>query len=156
LHVCGVPVVSCGPDPVLQEMERNIRTSRSRKWIAVTNTESMYYAVRQREHLEYISDATFSVCDGVGVVLAGMAQGQRITRLNGRWLVLKCCELGVERGWRHYFYGGRHGVAEMLRDNLTAKFPGMITAGVYSPPFRELTDKEERAIVEEINRARPD
>jgi N-acetylglucosaminyldiphosphoundecaprenol N-acetyl-beta-D-mannosaminyltransferase len=156
LDVCGVPVVSCPPEPVLQEMDLNIRTVREPRCIAVTNTESMYYAVRQEEHLEYIRKASFSVCDGMGVVIAGFLNGRRIVRLNGPVLMEKCCEYGIDRGWRHFFYGGKPGVPEMLRDKLTRRFPGLITAGLYSPPFRAAGCKEDSSIVERINEARPD
>ena len=129
LNVCGVPVVSCGPEAVLSEMDLNIRTVRKQLSIAVTNTESMYYATRRKEHLDYIRNASFSVCDGMGVVIAGRLNGRRIARLNGPVLMEKCCEYGVERGWRHYFYGGKPGVPETLRENLTRRYPGLITAG---------------------------
>jgi N-acetylglucosaminyldiphosphoundecaprenol N-acetyl-beta-D-mannosaminyltransferase len=70
--------------------------------------------------------------------------------------MLKACQHGVGRGWRHFFCGGREGVAELLSNNLTRQFPGMITAGLYSPPFRNLTEEEENNMIHRIRDARPD
>jgi N-acetylglucosaminyldiphosphoundecaprenol N-acetyl-beta-D-mannosaminyltransferase len=154
--VCGIPMVSCGIEPVLREMDKNVRTARKPQWISITGTEAMYYALHQKEHLHYIRNASFSLCDGIGVVVAGMLKGWKILRVPGPVFMLKCCEFGVERGWRHFFYGGKQGVAGMLRDKLTTQFPGLITAGVYSPPFRALTEEEEAEIVERISATQPD
>jgi N-acetylglucosaminyldiphosphoundecaprenol N-acetyl-beta-D-mannosaminyltransferase len=124
--------------------------------ISVTNTESMYYALRREGHLQYIRKADFSCCDGVGVVLAGRLLGCDIPRLHGPDLMAECCKYGIERKWRHYFYGGREGVPELLSTKLTERFPGLITAGTYSPPFRQLTPEEEKEIVDSINGTQPD
>ena len=107
-------------------------------------------------HFEYINKSKFSCCDGVGVVIAGKMLGYNIPRLHGPDLMLECCKYGVERKWRHYFYGGRKGVPELLSKKLSEKFPGLITVGTYSPPFRQLTPAEDREIIEQINESRPD
>ena len=39
---------------------------------------------------------------------------------------------------------------------LLRRFPGLVVAGTYSPPFRPLTPEEDEQIVAMINRARPD
>lgn len=155
-YVFGVPVTCCSVDYVLREMDSNIRGRRERRCISITNTESMYHAKRIPSHLRYIENATFSFCDGIGGVIAARFVGKRVWRLNGPVLMLKCCEYGVERGWRHFFYGARDGVAELLSDKLMQRFPGMITAGTYCPPFRHLGEKEDKEIVEKINAYKPD
>jgi N-acetylglucosaminyldiphosphoundecaprenol N-acetyl-beta-D-mannosaminyltransferase len=71
-------------------------------------------------------------------------------------LLLKVCEYGEKRGWRHFFYGGNEGVADLMAEKLKEKFPGLITAGTYFPPFRPLTLEEDKEVVDLINQARPD
>ena len=39
---------------------------------------------------------------------------------------------------------------------MTRRFPGLVTAGTYSPPFRKISTDEDRGIVERINNTRPD
>jgi len=43
-----------------------------------------------------------------------------------------------------------------LCDRLTARFPGLQTAGCYTPPFRALTAEEESALEEQVRAARVD
>jgi N-acetylglucosaminyldiphosphoundecaprenol N-acetyl-beta-D-mannosaminyltransferase len=150
-RVSGIPVYSGPHRAVLEAMDRNIRGDRRSSYISITNTESMYYARRLPEHREHIERAAFSLCDGIGVVIGGRLQGRRIERFNGPILMLEACEYGVAHGWRHYFYGGREGVAATLAATLEKRFPGLITAGVCCPPIRPLTETEEAETASRIN-----
>jgi len=143
-------------DYALSEIDRNIQGGRQRQYISITNTESMYHAKRIPSHLQYIKDARFSFCDGIGVVIAAKCEGKRVWRLNGPVLVEKCCEYGIKYGWRHFFCGGKEGVAEQMSQRLSKRFPGMITAGTFCPPFREMSVAEEKQMISTINTVRPD
>ena len=155
-RVCSVPVHCWPHEDVLEEMDRNIIGPRAPLYISITNTESMYHARRIPVHREYIENARFSLCDGIGVVIGGWIEGKSIVRFNGPNLMLKSCQYGVGRGWRHFFCGGREGVADLLSKNLARQFPGMITAGCYSPPFRNLSEEEESNMIQRIKDSRPD
>jgi len=155
VEVLGVPITCCRFDDILRGMGEIIK-NRENGYISITNTESIYHATTTLSHLQYIKGAAFSCCDGVGIVIAGKMLGYEIPRLHGPDLMLKCCEYGVERRWRHFFYGGKKGVPELLSKKLTDKFPGLVIAGTYSPPFRRLTPDEDEAVVDLINRSNPD
>ena len=51
----------------------------------------------------------------------------------------------------HYFYGAKQETLDALKVNLEKKYPGIVIKGLYSPPFRELTPKEDQADVDMIN-----
>jgi N-acetylglucosaminyldiphosphoundecaprenol N-acetyl-beta-D-mannosaminyltransferase len=56
-----------------------------------------------------------------------------------------------------YLYGGRNqGALVQLALNLRQSYPGLKIVGGYSPPFRDLTEEEEDAIVDEINGTKAD
>jgi N-acetylglucosaminyldiphosphoundecaprenol N-acetyl-beta-D-mannosaminyltransferase len=157
IHILNVPFTCCSFGDILKYMDDAIiKNYRHAEYISITNTESLYHALRIPSHHRFIENATFSCCDGIGIVLAGKMLGHKIPRLHGPDLMLKCCEYGVTKGWRHYFYGGKDGVPQKLSKKLTKKFPGMITAGMYSPPFRPLTPAENEAVTEKINSVNPD
>lgn len=151
VRISGVPVTLCCEHDVLRSMNENIQGERRPQYIVITNTESMYYAKRLRDHAEFIDKAAFSCCDGIGVVLAGRAQGVTVERIYGSGLLSSASEFGAQRGWKHFFYGGRPGVPEQLSRNLGSQFPGMQTVGMYSPPFRALNPEEDEQIVNTIN-----
>lgn len=154
--VSGIPVHCISFDYVLREMNQKINERNFGNCISITNTESMYHALRIPEHFDYIKKADFSLCDGIGSVIAGRAWGYNIPRLNGPILMLKACEYGQKKGWRHFFYGGGDGIADLMVYKLKEKYPDMISVGTYCPPFRALTHKEDEEIVKLINDAKPD
>lgn len=154
--VSGIPVHSYSNEVFLNFIRDSIKGNRKNRHICITNTESMYYAKRLPTHNKFIKDATFSLCDGIGSVIAGKFQGQDISRFNGPDFMLACCEYGQEHGWRHYFYGGKEGVADLLVEKLKAKFPKMEVAGTFCPPFREMDTTEKKSMLNEVRNAKAD
>ena len=141
-YVSGIAVHSCEEDVILSKMEENIRNTNRFNHIAITNTESMYYAEKIPEHKEYINSAAFSLCDGIGSVIGGKFQGHEIKRFHGPDFMLKACKFGQEYGWRHFFFGGKEGVAEILVENLKKRYPNLQVCGTFCPPFRELSAEQ--------------
>jgi N-acetylglucosaminyldiphosphoundecaprenol N-acetyl-beta-D-mannosaminyltransferase len=76
--------------------------------------------------------------------------------LHGPDLMSEACRFGIDKGWRHYFYGGKAEVPSLLCDNLVQKFRGLAIAGTYSPPFRSVGGLEDASVVQQINDAKPD
>jgi N-acetylglucosaminyldiphosphoundecaprenol N-acetyl-beta-D-mannosaminyltransferase len=79
-----------------------------------------------------------------------------VERVYGPDLMLAVCDAGRAASLRHYFYGGTPGVAELLRDKLCARFPGLDVVGAFTPPFRPLNAEEFIALRAEIAAHRPD
>ena len=53
--------------------------------------------------------------------------------------------------------GAQVGVAHLLSERFTKKYPGLKIAGVYCPPFaKKFSDEENKKIITLINNARPD
>lgn len=155
-RIADIPVSLNGHEAVLADIESRILDRRLGGSIAITNTESMYHALRRRAHMRFIQQVDHSLCDGVGVIVAGWFWGLRIKRYNGPILQLDCSERGISKSWRHFYFGGKEGVAELMSDKLKQRFPGLNVVGTYCPPFRAMTIEEDDALVEMINRARPD
>jgi len=95
--------------------------------------------------------------DGMPMVWAGRKAGvPYMQRVYGPDLMLALCRLSAERGWTHYFYGGRPGLPELLGQRLQQRFPGLAVVGTYSPPFRALTEQEMAEVISQINLRKPD
>lgn len=154
--VSGIPVHSYPKEVILSFMKDCISSDRRSRHICITNTESMYYAKKLPEFKEYILSSTFSLCDGIGSVIAGKFQGQDIVRFNGPDFMLACCEFGQDYGWRHFFYGGKPGVADLLVKNLKLKYPKMEVAGTFCPPFRVMSDDERKNMLDEVKSSKAD
>lgn len=156
VDIMGLPIGTQPHDEVLRRMGDVIDLREAGHYISITNTESMYHGLRIPAHGEHIRHADFSLCDGVGVIVAGWAWGHRIERFNGPVLQLEASDHGCGRGWRHFFYGGKEGVAEEMTRRLSERFPGLVVCGSYCPPFHDLSAEEDQRVVDMINECRPD
>ncbi len=156
VYIMGLPISTTSHADVLSAMGAAIDRRDTGRYISITNTESMYHGLRIESHGKHIKGADFSLCDGVGVIAAGWAWGHRIERFNGPVLQLEASDYGQSRQWRHFFYGGKEGVADEMARRLTERFPGLIVCGTYCPPFRDLDAEEDQQVVDQINATRPD
>lgn len=95
--------------------------------------------------------------DGMPLVWLSRLYGHKqVQRVYGPDLLLAACARSMKHGWRHFFYGGKAGVADLLSQRLSSRFPGLQVAGTYSPPFRPLSAEEDEEVVNMINAANPD
>jgi N-acetylglucosaminyldiphosphoundecaprenol N-acetyl-beta-D-mannosaminyltransferase len=94
-----------------------------------------------------------------GMPLVWLARRRGVTdaeRVCGPDVMLSVCDRGREDTLRHFFLGGRPGTPEALASRLGERFPGLVVAGVLSPPFRVLSRVEDAELVDTINAAAPD
>jgi N-acetylglucosaminyldiphosphoundecaprenol N-acetyl-beta-D-mannosaminyltransferase len=90
-------------------------------------------------------------------VWVGRLQGFRhMDRVYGPDLMLEVCRLSEERGYTHFFYGGKDGIAERLADSLRMRYRKLIVVGMNTPPFRLLNPVEEQELQEHVRKTRPD
>jgi len=156
VYISGLPIATGSYNDVLNDMGDRIAAGSTRNYISITNAESMYHAMRTQSQFDYIANADYSLCDGIGVTIAGLAWGVRAPRRTGPILMLKACDYGQEKNWSHYFYGGAEGVADLLESQLRELYPKLKVVGKCCPPFRTLTDDEMSTIKADIEAAQPD
>ena len=126
-------------------------------YICVTGVHGIMEA-QQDERLRSILNSSFlSTPDGMPTVWVGHMQGQEnMTRVSGPEYMVEMCKLSVERGYKHFLYGGKPGTAEQLKASLMKKFPGIQITGTYTPPFRPLNKQEEADLERQLIEAQAD
>jgi N-acetylglucosaminyldiphosphoundecaprenol N-acetyl-beta-D-mannosaminyltransferase len=154
--VLGVPIDFVSERTVLTTIE-HWRRNRTTGYICVVNPWSIAMSFCDERMRAALMGSSTSVPDGVGVTLAArILKYGRCGRVPGPDLMLSICDLAREYGYRHFFYGGREGVAAGLAKRLQNALPGLRVVGAYCPPFRDLTEEETNAEIDRINRAEPD
>jgi len=102
-------------------------------------------------------DALMVAPDGMPLVWVGRLQGlQNLERVTGPEVMLDVMQSPEFRGYRHFLCGGEPGMAELLRERLCERCPGIAICGTFTPPFRPMKLAEERALIESVHRAQPD
>ena len=155
VNVLGVGISPINYDTACSAVVDSIRAGR-KGYICVTGVHGVTEAQDDAAFRDILNRAFLVTPDGMPMVWYGRAQGHEISRVYGPTFMLQMCELSVKEGLTHFFYGGGNGVAEKLRDNLCARFPGLQVLGTYTPPFRPLNDDEKSALKERIALLKPD
>lgn len=123
-----------------------------RRYVCVTGVHGVMESQQDADLRAIHNRSGLTTPDGMPMVWAGRYAGLRdVDRVYGPDLMLALCAVGVDRGWRMYFYGGKEGVPDQLAARLSRLYPGLKVAGTYSPPFRRLSADEDAAIVAMIN-----
>lgn len=113
----------------------------------------------QQEPLAKLAMQQSGICapDGVPLVwLLKLSGKKNVSRVFGPDLMLDVSKRMAEEGYSAFYYGGTQEAVTDLALQMERRFPGIRTAGTYSPPFRELTDTEETEVVDMINGAQAD
>lgn len=71
-------------------------------------------------------------------------------------LMLETSRMAQGCGYTFFFYGGAPGAPDKMEHYLRQRFGGIKIVGKYSPPFRALTEEEDKSICDMINAAKPD
>ena len=154
--VLGVAVNALTYDLALDEIERRVAV-RDRGYVTITGVHGVVESQRSPELLRIHNEAALVCPDGMPMVWSSRYAGYGwAERVYGPDLMLAACERSARTGWRHFFYGGGEGVADLLRERLVTRFPGLQVVGTHTPPFRLLVDDERAEVARLIDDARPD
>jgi N-acetylglucosaminyldiphosphoundecaprenol N-acetyl-beta-D-mannosaminyltransferase len=130
---------------------------REQHYICMAPAHAVMEYRRDHRLLRTVNESGLTTPDGMSIVWLLRLMGYRhVERVYGPDLMLGACQLSIERGWKHFLYGGAPGVAKRLKAQLEARFPGLSIVGSHTPLFRPLTPDEDEAVVVAINDAAPD
>jgi len=161
-NILGIGVSVINYELATAEMERWVREN-SPHYVCVATVNAVVQSQNDEQFRRIHNLAGLVTPDGMPLVWLARLMGYRqIRRVYGPDLLLHVCRHSIGRS-RHYFYGGRPGVAGLLAAKLCRRFPGLLIAGVGTPPFypgttryRPLTDDEERGLINSINHSGAD
>jgi N-acetylglucosaminyldiphosphoundecaprenol N-acetyl-beta-D-mannosaminyltransferase len=157
VSVLGVPLALTDYERTMDWMDAAIAHG-DKGYICVAATHTIMVCHEDPELREAVLNSSLTVPDGQPLVWAMNALGGDLSdRVYGPDLMARYCERAARNGTRMYLYGGRNqGALVQLALNLRQRFAGVKIVGGYSPPFRDLSEEEEDALVEQINRTKAD
>ena len=126
-------------------------------YVCLTGVHGVMEAQSDGELCRILNHAVINAPDGMPMTWMGRLQGFReMNRVFGPDFMSEMCQLSVERGYRHFLYGGEPGVADQLSEMLQRRCAGLRIVGTYTPPFRSLTQEEEEDVLNQVRGSRPD
>ena len=153
--VLGVRVEALNMTMALARIQDALAAHR-KGYVCMAGVHGIMEAQRHPEVRRAFANAFLALPDGMPTVWVGRSQGMSwMQRVAGPDLMLEVFGRRELAGFTHFLYGGKPGVAQMLSDNLTRRFPWASVVGTYTPPFRELTLTEEQHLVRTVRRLKP-
>ncbi len=151
--ILGVEVDTLTNKEVLDKVDLFLK-EEGMKTIFTPNPE-MIMATREDEYfMEVLNSANIVIPDGIGVVYASKLNKVKIKeRVAGSDTVFSIFEKHKNLGRTVYLLGAGKGVAETAKEKMEEKYKGLQIVGVHDGYFDR---EEEKNIVEEINRLKPD
>lgn len=155
-NILGVKIAAIDMEWLLSYIADHLK-ELSGDYITVANVHTTVTAWEDPTYCRIQNGGIMAIPDGGPLSSVGRKRGYTgMRRTTGPSLMEEVFKISPEKGYRHYFYGSTETVLAALRHNLEAKYPGIQIAGMYSPPFREMTPQEDGEIIREINVAAPD
>jgi N-acetylglucosaminyldiphosphoundecaprenol N-acetyl-beta-D-mannosaminyltransferase len=148
-RVLGVPV-SVLTEERAQSFVETWANDQIGRFIAVRDVPSLTVCSEDANLLALHENASLVFPDGMPLVLIGKWRGLPVERVCGPDFMERMLEASTRNSLKHYFYGGKPGVAELLAAKLSQKYQGVQIVGMETPPFRVTTEDENNASIENI------
>ena len=155
--VCGVVGVCATTRAEFVKEVFRMPTTPMSATVNLVGVPAIVSAKENPKYAEMYNSCTMAAIDGMPIVKIGIRKGLKCERCAAPDIMGLVFRKSVEQGKTHYFYGGKDNeLLQKLRENLEIEYPGIRIVGMYSPPFRALTEEEDQDICEIINGLHPD
>ncbi len=156
-----VRVVSLFPDVVTHDsaIEKVAELVKEKRggYVCFSTVHMVMEAYDDAEFGAKVNGADLIVTDGMPIVWMQKLQGKnKASRVRANDLMIMLCEFAAKENLSVGFYGGKPEVLGAIRAKAEKDLPNLQIPYAFSPPFRALTETEDKKITEEINAAKPD
>jgi len=127
------------------------------KFVVATGFHGVWEAQKSHDFRSVLNSADLFCPDGIAPVWLSRISGKPLTaRVPGPDLLAAFVSVANIKGYSSFFLGDTKETLAALTSKIKDRYPGHRIAGTLSPPFRVLTESENRAILDKIHRAKPD
>lgn len=127
------------------------------KYICVANVHTTVMSYEDELYRRIQNGAAMALPDGKPLSVVSQWMGYKQARkVSGPDLMPELFKASQKNGYSHYFYGSTEETLEKLEKALRSQYPKLKIAGMYSPPFRNLSEEEKSRIIQKINETSPD
>jgi N-acetylglucosaminyldiphosphoundecaprenol N-acetyl-beta-D-mannosaminyltransferase len=155
-NVLGVGVHTVNMITAVQTLDRAVHED-IKGYVCVTGVHGVMESQSDETLRQTLNAAFLNVPDGMPLVWVGRLRKHKdMGRVYGPDLMKEICKISVPKEYTHFFYGGNVGIAEELKAACQKLFPGIKIVGTYTPPFRPLNEQEEKELIEQVAKVKPD
>ena len=156
IAILGVPFDNLTIAETVARIQQMIE-SRKSHYLVTANVDFVVQAQTDIELRRIFADADLVLCDGTPLVWVSRLFGNPLVeRVAGADIVPLLIEQAAAQGYRLFFLGATAESSKAAVERLHRRFPKLIIAGHYSPPFNTLLEMDHDEIKRRISQAQPD
>ena len=130
----------------------NLAQQSQSEYVCVSNVHMLVEAYKDKCFAEIVNNAIIATPDGLPLTWGlKWIYGIQQDRVAGMDLLPNLLQQASEKNISVFFYGNTTEVLDKTKEYVREHYKGIPSVETYSPPFRELTEKEKREIIEMIN-----
>jgi len=139
------------------EVMKSWIAGNTKDYVVLTGAHGIIEMQSDEELRKINNNAGLVTPDGMPEVWLGKLKGfKNIEKVYAPEIMEETFKISVQNNIKHFFYGGKDGVAIKLKKVLEEKYHGIQIVGTYYPPFRPLTIEEKNDIIQMINESQAD
>ncbi len=155
----GVPVDNLDFQETLERIDRFVQIGRQMHrfhQVATVNTDFLVKAAEDPDLRRLLQSVHLATPDGMPLIWASRLLGNPLKeRVAGADLVPALARQAAAKGYSIYLFGAGPGIAQKAAQVLQQRYPGLVIAGVASPPYTPIQDMD-RSALDDIRAAKPD
>lgn len=154
IHVLNVPLYDQDIALAVEELLQGIKSGRSKDknlCVSATGAHGLVEASKNHNFKQTLTQFHINLPDGMPAVWVGRLKGaKQMRRCYGPDFFEAMLRASANQPVKHFFCGGKEGVAEALQEQCGRVFENKQVVGLYCPPFRTMWDDEMRALGQQI------
>ena len=154
--ILGVNIAAINMQWLLDYTEKHIK-ELSGNYCCVSNVHTTVMSYENSEYCSVQNGGIMAIPDGGPLSVVGRKRGHKdMQRTTGPSYMEEILSISEGKGYRHFFYGSTEETLEKMKAKIKSKYPNLQVVGMYSPPFRDLSEAEDEEIIQMINDSNPD
>lgn len=154
-NILGTQIAAMNMQIALAFIGKNLKNLYG-YYICISNVHTTVLGYENNNYRKIQNEAALALPDGKPLSILCRKRGfPKADRVAGPDLMREIFACSKERGYTHYFYGSTPETLEILEKKLKEQY-SLSIAGMYSPPFRKMTEEEDKDIIYIINQTQPD
>lgn len=150
VNVIGLKLSVCNYDLATKKIVEMVRQNEG-GYVCVSTVHMAMEAFDDPVYAKMVNDADLITPDGMPMLWMKKLQGAKdVSQVRGTNLMVNLFSIAEENSFTVGFYGGSQEVLDELSERLEKDFPKLQVSYIYSPPFRPLTEEEDKEVTKNI------
>ena len=152
VNILGVNIAATNMKWLVDFTKDNIKDLKG-QYICVSNVHTTVMSYENDDYCKIQNEAILAIPDGGPLATEGKKRGYKdMERTVGQDYMKEM----FKKEYKHFFYGSSNNTLEKMLSNLKNEYPNIKIVGMYSPPYKNKVELENKEVIKMINDSNAD